>query len=217
MNYEGALQRLVASVADAGAARDVRVLAALARVPRHLFVEDALRLRAYTDDALPIGFGQTISKPSTVARMTEALCVRPDHTVLEVGSGSGYQTAVLALLAARVYSVERIAALVLRARRTLHRLGLHGAEVRHGDGAQGWAEAAPFDAILVTAAAGEVPRPLLEQLAVGGRLVVPVREGEGQGQSLRRIVRVEDGWREETLEACRFVPLVRPGDPAEGR
>ncbi len=207
MNPEGALKRLVARVAAGAGVTDPRVLAALARVPRHPFVEDALAPRAYADDALPIGYGQTISKPSTVARMTAALDPGPTDRILEVGTGSGYQAAVLACLAGRVYSVERVPALAVRARRVLNQLGFHAVEVRPGDGAQGWPEAAPFQGILVTAAAEEVPLPLLEQLAVGGRLVLPVREG--RGQRLRRVRRVgEQEWAEELLEACRFVPLV---------
>ncbi|MDF1556247.1 MAG: protein-L-isoaspartate(D-aspartate) O-methyltransferase [Deferrisomatales bacterium] len=186
---------------------DSRVLEALGRVPRHLFVDEALRHRAYVDDALPIGFAQTISKPSTVALMTAALELQPGDRVLELGTGSGYQAAVLSHLAERVYSVERIGALALRARRLLIELGLHNVEVRAGDGAAGWPGAAPFQGIIVTAAAGKVPEGLLLQLDLGGHLVIPVADGEGQW--LKRIVRTEeDQWCEERLDACRFVPFV---------
>ncbi len=212
--YHGALRRLVAAVEEGCGVRDRRVLEAIGRVPRHLFVEEALRARAYTDDALPIGYGQTISRPSTVARMTEALSLAPGDSVLEIGTGSGYQAAVLALLGARVYSVERIPGLALRARRVLAQVGAFGVAVRPGDGGKGWPEEAPFRGILMTAAAAEVPRPLLEQLDIGGRLVAPV--GQGEGQSLRRVVRLgPDNWTEEVLEACRFVPFI--GEPAGDR
>ncbi|GAB4267655.1 MAG: protein-L-isoaspartate(D-aspartate) O-methyltransferase [Deferrisomatales bacterium] len=207
MSFERPLRRLAEQLADGHGVRSAAVLAAMARVPRPLFVDEALRVRAFRDEALPIGFGQTISKPSTVARMTEALEPRPDDRVLEVGTGSGYQTAVLACLCGRVYSVERIPQLALRASRLLTQLGYHRVEVRLGDGALGWPEQAPFQGILVTAAAEGVPGALLEQLALGGRLVVPRREGNAQ--RLWRYVRVgADQWHEESLEACRFVPLV---------
>jgi protein-L-isoaspartate(D-aspartate) O-methyltransferase len=186
---------------------DPRVLDALGRVPRHLFVDEALRHRAYADDALPIGYSQTISKPSTVALMTAALELQADETVLEIGTGSGYQTAVLACLAKQVYSVERIAALAVRAQRTLARLGIFNVDVRPGDGAAGWPAAAPFQGIIVTAAAAVVPEALLLQLALGGHLVIPVVDGGAQ--RLKRIVRAEEAsWRVEILDQCRFVPLV---------
>lgn len=207
MSHDAALKRLVVEVARACGLRDGRVLDALGRIPRHSFVDEALAAKAYTDNALPIGHGQTISKPSTVARMTAALDPGPADRVLEVGTGSGYQAAVLACLAGTVYSVERIPALAVRARRLLNQLGFHQVEVRPGDGSLGWPEAAPFEGILVAAAASQVPESLLRQLAVGGRLVLPV--GARGDQSLRRIVRVSaDEWHEEVLEACRFVPLV---------
>ena len=190
--------------------RDPRVARALAAVPRHLFLDEALRARAYADEALPIGYGQTLTRLSTVARMAEALELRPGDRVLEVGTGSGYTAAVLARLAAEVYSVERIPALALRARQRLHRLGAYHVHVRTGDGAEGWPEAAPFSAVLVTAAAREVPPRLLEQVAPEGRLVLPV--AEGASQVLRRLVRGAEGeWTEEVLESCRFVPLVLAG------
>ncbi|MBI5442470.1 MAG: protein-L-isoaspartate(D-aspartate) O-methyltransferase [Deltaproteobacteria bacterium] len=208
MKFEPALRRLAAQTAEALPVRNPRVVEALAAVPRHLFVDEALRARAYADDALPIGYGQTISRLSTVARMTEALDPGPTDRILEVGTGSGYQAAVLAKLSGEVYSVERIRALAVRAQKTLHRLGIFGVTVRAGDGALGWPEAAPFQGILVAAVAREVPEALLHQLAVGGRLVLPV--GGGDDQCLRRIVRESNSsWRDELLESCRFVPLIR--------
>ncbi len=204
--YGSARRRLVSEVGRAVPGCDPRVLEAMARVPRHWFVEEAFWPRAYADQALPIGFGQTISRPSTVARMTTALALSPADRVLEVGTGSGYQAAVLACLAGRVFSVERVAALAVRARARLDRLGFTGVEIRPGDGARGWPERAPFDAILVTAAAPEVPEALLEQLAPGGRLVIPV--GNGDRQAILRIRReASGGWAREVLEPCRFVPL----------
>lgn len=210
MTFEIALRRLVGEIAEAQRIQNSRVLDAMGRVPRHRFVDEALRARAYADDALPIGYGQTISKPSTVARMTEALEPAPGDRVLEVGTGSGYQAAVLAYLVAQVYSVERVPTLAVRARKILTELGLFRTEVRIGDGCLGWPEEAPFHGILVSAAADVAPDPLLRQLVVGGRLVLPVNEPTGQ--RLRRVVRVsEESWQEEVLDACRFVPLV-PGD-----
>jgi protein-L-isoaspartate(D-aspartate) O-methyltransferase len=200
-------QRMLEQVSRNCGVEDPRVLEALGRVPRHLFVDEALRHRAYADDALPIGYAQTISKPSTVALMTAALELQAGDRVLELGTGSGYQAAVLSHLADRVYSVERINALALRARRLLTQLGIHNVEVRAGDGAAGWTGVAPFQGIIVTAAAGRVPEGLLLQLDLGGHLVIPVADGEGQ--RLKRIVRTEqDQWREEILDSCRFVPFV---------
>lgn len=207
MKFEPALRRLAREAAGGLGIRDPRVAEAMGAIPRHLFLDEALRARAYVDDALPIGFGQTLSKLSTVARMTEALAPAAGDRILDVGTGSGYQAAVLSRLAAEVYSVERIGSLALRARRVLHEVGAHRVEIRVGDGALGWPQKAPFDGILVAAAARQVPRPLLEQLVVGGRLVLPLETAGGQ--VLRRIVRTaEDAWDEEVLEVCRFVPLV---------
>jgi protein-L-isoaspartate(D-aspartate) O-methyltransferase len=200
-------KRLLEQVRRNCGVQDPRVLEALGQVPRHLFVDEALRHRAYADDALPIGYAQTISKPSTVALMTEALELQSGDRVLELGTGSGYQAAVLSHLAERVYSVERIGALALRARRLLIELGIHNVEVRAGDGTAGWPGAAPFQGIIITAAAGRVPEELLLQLDLGGHLVIPV--ADGGGQRLRRIVRAEERqWREELLDPCRFVPFV---------
>ena len=186
---------------------DEQVLAAMRNVPRHIFVDEALASRAYEDTALPIGAGQTISQPYVVARMTEALVHGTRlGKVLEIGSGCGYQTAVLAQLVDRVYSIERIAALIGPARERLHALGVHNVRMRHGDGFAGWPTHAPYDGILVAAAPGFVPQPLVDQLAVGGRLVIPV--GAQGAQRLLQLTRTEGGVEEESLADVSFVPLV---------
>lgn len=189
--------------------RDEAVLAAMAQVPRHLFVDEALASRAYEDIALPIGFGQTISSPHTVARVSElARAGRALGKVLEIGTGCGYQAAVLAQLALRVYSVERIAALVRRARRNLQVVAVGNVHLRHGDGSAGVPGAAPFDAIVMSAAAPRPPEPLLEQLAGGGRMVLPIRDG--RGQHLYVIERTARGYVERRMEAVHFVSML-PG------
>jgi protein-L-isoaspartate(D-aspartate) O-methyltransferase len=184
---------------------DPRVLAAMRRVRRHLFVPDALLAYAYSDEPLPIGDGQTISQPYIVAFMTEALGLRPTARVLEIGTGSGYQTAVLAELAGEVYSIEIVAGLALRARRLLERLGYKNIRFRTGDGAPGWPEEAPFDAIIATAAPAAVPADWPAQLAPDGVLVLPVGTGP---QSLVRVTRQGTAWRQESLLGVRFVPLI---------
>jgi protein-L-isoaspartate(D-aspartate) O-methyltransferase len=186
--------------------RDPEVLRALGRVPRHLFVEEALRDRAYGDGALPIGYDQTISQPFMVATMTEALQLQGGEKLLEIGTGSGYQTSVLAEIAERVFSVERIAPLHRRARALLDQLGYHNVVLRHGDGTLGWSDHAPYDAIVVTAGAPHLPRALRDQLAIGGRLVIPV--GERHRQDLLRITRCEGEDKRELLGACVFVDLI---------
>lgn len=198
--------RLAARLTAAGIGDD-RVIAAVTQVPRHLFVDEALATHAYDDAALPIGHGQTISQPYTVARMTEAL-LAPGccSTVLEIGTGSGYQTAVLAALVRRVYSVERVAALWQRAETRLRGLCCRNVRLRYGDGALGWQEYAPFDGILITAAAHGVPRQLAAQLAPGGRMVLPLNDGDGQ--VLVRLTRTSAGFRHEVLEPVTFVPLL---------
>ena len=206
MTSQRTRERLIQRVEEAGI-RDRDVLDVMRRLPRHLFVEEALASRAYEDSALPIGHGQTISQPYTVARMTEALLEmgRPD-TVLEIGTGSGFQTAVLASLVRRVYSVERVAALSERAGRTLKKLELRNVRLRHGDGASGWPEYAPFDGILVTAAPAGVPRMLVRQLTLGGRMVLPI--GRSGQQVLVRLLKTETGYIHEILEPVTFVPLL---------
>ena len=190
--------------------RDARVLDAFARVPRHLFVPESLWAEADDDRPLPIGYGQTISQPFVVAYMTERLELEGRERVLEVGTGSGYQTAILATLAREVFTVEIVPELSERARRVVvDALGLTNVRFRVGDGALGWPEAAPFDATLVAAATPEVPDALVEQLAPGGRMILPVGEQDFAGQVLRLVRRGNDGAVErEDLLGVRFVPLV---------
>ncbi len=199
-------ERLVQRLAEAGI-RDPAVLEAMRRLPRHLFVDEALASRAYEDSALPIGHGQTISQPYTVARMSAALLERgrPD-TVLEIGTGSGFQTAVLASLVRRVYSIERVDALLQKARSRLRNLKLRNVRLRHADGGQGWSEYAPFGAIIVTAAPQGIPRILVNQLVPGGCMVLPI--GRGSQQVLVRVVRTDTGYTHEILEPVTFVPLL---------
>jgi protein-L-isoaspartate(D-aspartate) O-methyltransferase len=196
--------------------RDEDVLAAMRSVPRHLFVPGEAAVEAYADTPLPIGLGQTISQPYMVALMTSLLEVDVRSKVLEVGAGSGYQTAVLAEVAGEVYAVERLAPLAERARAALARLGYANARLAIGDGARGWHEHAPFDGILIAAAAGEVPPELLGQLADGGRLVAPVGRGRGD-QVLTVVERHGDAFEERHDTLCRFVPLVRDASPDERR
>lgn len=201
-----ARQEMVRQQIEARGVRDARVLDAMARVPRHLFVPDYLQSRAYDDTPLPIAAGQTISQPYIVAVMTELARVQPDDVVLEVGTGSGYQAAVLAHLARHVYSVEVVEELAREAAPLLARLGHDNVTVRHGDGYAGWPEHAPFDAIVVTAAPPEIPAALRKQLKVGGRLIVPVGVTD---QELRVIERTDSGYRETSLMPVRFVPMVK--------
>ncbi|HEX5041851.1 MAG TPA: protein-L-isoaspartate(D-aspartate) O-methyltransferase [Candidatus Polarisedimenticolaceae bacterium] len=186
--------------------RDPAVLAAMRRVPRERFVPDSDRAFAYTDGPLSIGFGQTISQPYIVALMTELLCPHPGMRVLEIGTGSGYQTAVLAECAGEVFSVEIVPELSQRAARVLHELGHGNVHFRVGDGSLGWPEHAPYEGILAAAAPAAVPRALLDQLSVGGRLVLPV--GAGEDQRLLRILRTRDGFQQDTVAPVRFVPMT---------
>ena len=186
--------------------RDPRVLAAMRQVPRHRFVPDHLRAQAYRDSALPIGAEQTISQPYVVARMSELLAVEAEHAVLEIGSGSGYQTAILGLLARRVYSLERISELAKQAIGRMRDLGLDNVKVQTFDGTVGWSEFAPFDRILVTAGAPAPPKPLLDQLAVGGRMVIP--EGDRQAQRLVVYDKDRSGVHRRLGEEVAFVPLI---------
>jgi protein-L-isoaspartate(D-aspartate) O-methyltransferase len=186
--------------------RDLAVLRAVGETPRHLFVPEALQERAYEDMALPIGRGQTISQPLTHARYLEALALRGDERVLEIGTGTGYQTALLARLAAQVFSVERLNDLASRAREALARAGARNTTVLVGDGSLGWRPYAPYDAILVAAAGPSVPQPLLEQLADGGRLLMPV--GPAGAQAVVRITRRGTERLEERIATASFVPLI---------
>jgi protein-L-isoaspartate(D-aspartate) O-methyltransferase len=198
--------RLVQRLREQGIA-NLAVLDRIRNVPRHIFVDEALGSRAYEDTALPIGFGQTISQPYIVARMTEALLEGgAAENILEVGTGCGYQTAVLAPLVTRVYTIERIEPLLVRARERLKELGIRNVRFRHGDGTLGWKAHAPFDGILVAAAPLTVPEALVKQLRVGGRLLVPIGpEGE---QELVRLTRREQGVQRESIGAVAFVPLL---------
>ncbi len=197
--------QLIAQLQQLGISDD-RVLQAMAHLPREAFVDEAFAHQAWENSALPIGFGQTISQPYMVARMTECLLAgRHDGRVLEIGTGSGYQTAVLAQLVEHVYSVERIKSLQYQARRRLQRLDLHNVSTRHGDGWEGWPSKAPFDAIIVTAAASAVPDALLYQLKDGGRLIIPVGDSR---QQLLLIEKQQGRVRSQVLETVRFVPLV---------
>ncbi|HEY6240633.1 MAG TPA: protein-L-isoaspartate(D-aspartate) O-methyltransferase [Burkholderiales bacterium] len=204
MTSQRTRDRMVARLREQGI-RDESVLSAMAAVPRHIFIEEALASRAYEDTALPIGFEQTISQPFVVARMLSALRgEKPLKKVLEVGTGCGYQAALLARLATAVYSVERISELLEKARRNLRPLRLSNLRLVHGDGARGLPEAAPFDGIIVAAAAPRIPDALLQQLTPGGRMVVPVGSGD---QALCLIERTPAGLNEKWLDAVRFVPL----------
>jgi protein-L-isoaspartate(D-aspartate) O-methyltransferase len=209
-----AAQRAALVEALAAEGLDRRVLAAIGRVPRHELVPEEERAHAYEDRALSIGFDQTISQPFVVAMMTEAAQVGPGSRVLEVGTGSGYQAAVLAELGAEVYSIEIVEPLAERTAELLARLGYEEINLQVGDGYRGWPEMAPFDAILVTAAPPEVPKPLLEQLDVDGRLVIPVGEVDAV-QELRVITRTADGTTSETLAPVRFVPMTGEAQGAQ--
>ena len=197
--------RMLARLREQGI-RDEVTLSAMGAIPRHIFVDEALSSRAYEDVALPIGFGQTISQPYIVARMTEVLRHNgPLNKVLEIGTGCGYQTAVLSKIAREVYSVERIGPLLMKARGHLRELRLRNIKLKHADGTMGLPDLAPYDGIMVTAASSHIPEDLLAQLAVGGRMVIPVGTDE---QTLYLIERTETEYRQTKLEAVRFVPLL---------
>ncbi|HBT82159.1 MAG: protein-L-isoaspartate O-methyltransferase [Desulfuromonadales bacterium GWD2_61_12] len=207
MNFAAARRNMVERQVIARGVTDPQVIAAMLEVPRHLFIEEALRAQAYGDAPLPIGQRQTISQPYMVASMTEALCLRRHDQVLEIGTGSGYQSAILAKIVRRVLTIERIPELARQARRVLDATGCGNVQIRVGDGTLGWPEEAPFDAIIVTAGAPTIPDEYRRQLAIGGRLVIPV--GDRSSQMLLRVVRTgEANYREESLLGCRFVPLI---------
>lgn len=209
MTSQRTRDRLIQRLVDEGI-KNQRVLDVIRNTPRHIFVDEALASRSYEDTALPIGHGQTISQPYIVARMTEALLASDPHKVLEVGTGSGYQTAVLAQLIDEVYSVERIRPLLDQARRRFIEMRLNNIRLNLSDGGWGWEEFAPFDGILVTAAPVEIPQSLLDQLAVGGRLIIPV--GPRGTQQLMQVTRTETGYENETLDMVSFVPLLNGVD-----
>ena len=205
MTSQRTRERLIKRLSDRGI-RDARVLDVMRQLPRHIFVDEALATRAYEDTALPIGSGQTISQPYVVARMTEALLEVKPARVLEVGTGCGYQTAVLASLIEQVFSIERIGALYHKALQHLRELSINNVQLRHGDGFRGWSNMAPFDGIMVTAAPPEIPQTLLQQLADGGRMVIPV--GGGREQQLEIITRQGNEYLQETLDGVTFVPML---------
>jgi protein-L-isoaspartate(D-aspartate) O-methyltransferase len=198
---------MVARLRDHYGIRDPRVLEAMRTVPRHLFVPEALQGRAYGDHALPISANQTISQPFIVARMTELLVLDENSRVLEIGAGSGYQTAVLSRVAAQVYAIERIGELAREAQARIRQLEIYNATVKCFDGTLGWAANAPYDGILVAAGGPTVPEPLIAQLKIGGRLVVPVGDSR-ESQRLIRVIKTEQGHRAEDHGGCAFVPLI---------
>jgi protein-L-isoaspartate(D-aspartate) O-methyltransferase len=204
--YQEARRVMVETQIRARGVTDSRVLAAMGKVPRHRFIPKHLWDQAYSDYPLPIGEDQTISQPYIVALMTEALELAGPEKVLELGTGSGYQAAVLAELAREVYTIERLPSLARMAQQALDTLGYTNVQVRVADGTLGWGEQAPFDAILVTAGSPQVPAPLVEQLAMGGRLVIPV--GDRYTQTLTRVRRAPEGLKHEYLGGCRFVKLI---------
>lgn len=205
MTSQRTRERMLVRLREQGV-RDEVVLAAMNTVPRHIFLDEALSIRAYEDVSLPIGFGQTISQPYIVARMTEILRDnRSLNKVLEIGTGCGYQTAILSHVAKEVYSVERIRPLLFKARDHLRKLRLSNIKLQHADGTMGLPELAPFDGIMVTAAASHIPQELLDQMAVGGRMVIPVGTDE---QTLYLIERTAKDYKKTKLEAVRFVPLL---------
>ncbi len=206
MNFDAARNRMVDEQLIPRGINEPRVLSAMRKVPRHLFVEEALQDRAYGDYALPIGEKQTISQPYMVALMTEALELSGSETVLEIGTGSGYQAAILAELSRQVYSIERIASLALRARKVIEDLGYKNVDIKIYDGTLGWEEKAPFDGIIVTASAPDIPKSLTDQLKLGGRLIIPV--GTRHFQTLIKVVKKKDGLVKMPLTECVFVPLI---------
>ena len=218
MDYEHARRRMVRYQIKGRGIRDLPLLAAMGEVPREEFVVEQFRPAAYRDGPIPIGYGQTISQPYVVALMTEALRIREGDRVLEVGTGSGYQAAILAAMGAEVFTIERQVQLAQEAQQNLERLGFDEVTVRTGDGSVGWPEEAPFDGILVTASGPTIPTPLLEQLKEGGRLIIPVEEHRGR-QKLLRILRRADGrYEREELGEVAFVPLIgQEGWERQGR
>ena len=207
MTSQRSRDRLVRQLRDMGIESET-VLASIRSTPRHIFIDEALASRAYDNTALPIGQNQTISQPYIVARMTEALLEAGDlDKVLEIGTGCGYQTAILAQLARRVYSIERIEVLLAGARERFHTLNYRNIKAKYGDGTRGWPEHAPFQGILVSAAPAKIPDALMEQLAVGGRIIIPI--GHSGGQQLLSVVRTRTGFVEKNLDPVSFVPMLK--------
>ena len=206
LKYERQRQEMVKHQIEGRGVTDEKVLAALRKVPRHLFISEALQDQAYGDFPLPIGEQQTISQPFIVAEMTQALQLCADDRVLEIGTGSGYQAAVLAEIVFRVYTIERVHPLLVKSRRLFDQMQYHNIITRYGDGTSGWVAESPFDAIIVTAGAPRIPDKLVAQMAVGGRMVVPV--GDQHSQELIKIYKEEKGVHRTNLGGCRFVKLV---------
>lgn len=205
--FEIPRERMIQHLREHYKIQDERVLQAMREVPRHLFVPDALKAQAYKDNALPIASNQTISQPFIVARMTELLELSPSAKVLEIGAGSGYQTVILSKLAAKIYAIERVPNLAAEAQERLNKLNVHNVTLRCGDGTLGWEVYAPFDGILVAAGSPIMPEPLLNQLKVNGKLVIPIGEDQ-KSQRLIRITRTEKGFQTEDFGGCAFVPLI---------
>ncbi|OGF98223.1 MAG: protein-L-isoaspartate O-methyltransferase [Candidatus Glassbacteria bacterium RIFCSPLOWO2_12_FULL_58_11] len=203
--YEKQRERLAAELQGKGI-RDERVLAAIRKIPRHLFVPEALAGQAYNNTSLPIGEGQTISQPFTVARMLELLALEGGEKVLEIGTGSGYQAALLAILAGQVFTIERIESLARQARKVLDRLDIYNVNIRIGDGTLGWSRYEPFEAIVIAAAGPEPPPVLLQQLTLGGRMAVPL--GDHEGAELVLLRKTAGGLEKQVVDPCRFVPLI---------
>jgi protein-L-isoaspartate(D-aspartate) O-methyltransferase len=206
IKYERQRQDMVRRQIEARGVTDPKVLAAMQKVPRHLFVSDALRDQAYGDFPLPIGEQQTISQPYIVAEMTQALQPGKDDRILEIGTGSGYQAAILAEIVFRVYTIEKIYPLYTKSRKIFDKLRYHNIVTRYSDGTSGWDDESPFDGIIVTAGSPGIPQPLISQLAVGGRMVIPV--GDLYSQELIKIYKDEHGIHKTNLGGCRFVKLV---------
>jgi protein-L-isoaspartate(D-aspartate) O-methyltransferase len=205
--YEIPRERMLQHLREHYKIQDEQVLQAMREVPRELFVPDALKAQAYKDNALPIASNQTISQPFIVARMTELLDLSPDAKVLEIGAGSGYQTAILAKLASKVFAIERVPNLAAEAQERLKILKIQNVTLRCGDGTLGWEAHAPFDGILVAAGSPTMPEPLLDQLKTGGKLVIPIGEDQ-KSQRLIRVTRTEKGFQTEDFGGCAFVPLI---------
>jgi len=205
--YEILRGAMVKRLRDHYRIQDERVLDVMNRLPRHQFVPEAIKHQAYKDNALPIASNQTISQPFIVARMTELLELKPNARILEIGAGSGYQTAVLASLAGKIFAIERIPNLAATAQERLQKLGFHNVTLRCADGTNGWEVYAPFDGILVAAGSPDLPQPLLKQLKIGGRLVIPIGS-DPKTQNLIRVTRDAGGFQTEDFGACSFVPLI---------
>lgn len=205
--YQIPRERMVQRLREHYKIRDERVLDIMEKLPRHLFVAEALKVQAYKDNALPISSNQTISQPFIVARMTELLELTPQSRILEIGAGSGYQTAILGSLAGQVFAIERIPILAKEAQERLQKLNFHNVTLRCADGTNGWEVYAPFDGILVAAGGPSIPEPLVRQLKVGGRLVIPIGNDQ-KTQKLIRVTRAAKGFQTEDFGACAFVPLI---------